>query len=141
MAQNLRIEENSSSDESDLNHQIPAAEAYDYTLRKSIAQLLSFHGFDEIRSSTLSTLTNTCQRLLVDLAKKSRSYAEISQRSQITDKDLFLTLFNESIDVPSLIRYTADFHDNKASGKISTCEVPDKIKALSNKSKKKSMTI
>ena len=113
MAQNLRIEDTDDEFSSEPDTQLPEAEAHDLTLRKSIAELLRFHDITSIQASSLSSLTSICQRLLIDLARKSRSYAEVSQRSSITENDLFLTLINENVDLASLMSYTKFFQKNK----------------------------
>ncbi|XP_054711701.1 transcription initiation factor TFIID subunit 8-like [Uloborus diversus] len=62
-------------------------------------------GFAAAERSTLETLTEMLQSFLTELARSTRSYSELSGRSEAIVGDVVMSLVEMGVDVESLITY------------------------------------
>lgn len=68
----------------------------------AVAKILQSNNFASTTVPVLNLLTKIAEKILTDLASKSKSIAEISQRSELLDQDVMIALKHEKIDLEIL---------------------------------------
>jgi len=76
-----------------------------HTLKNAVAKIIKTNNFHSASPSVLDTLTDIAQKTLFHLSSNSKGFAEISQRIQISDKDVMLTLLQMNVDVGGLVEF------------------------------------